>query len=226
MQRRLPLFLVLITGIFGALVFFIPHGAVRAVDETMRNDVLRIIGAFSIVLGIGSILRHHFTKIQRKAEHWPFSWVMIIALVASAIIGLGGGMDPNAQWGLLPGIPRMPTHIGGFNFDIQTLYTNVMVPLTATMFSLLAFFMASAAYRAFRARSFEATLLLAAAFVLMLGAVPLGRTIYHGLPSFAEWILAVPNTAAKRGILFGVNLGMLATSLKIILGIERGWLGG
>jgi hypothetical protein len=163
------------------------------------------------VLGVGSILRHHFLKIARRAEHWTFSWVTIAALFVSAFIGLAGALDPNAQWGILPGIPRMPTTIGGFSFGIQTLYRNVMVPLTATMFSMLAFFMASAAYRAFRARSFEATLLLAAAFILMLGAVPLGRVIYSDLPSFAEWILAVPNTAAKRGIL---------------LGIERGWLGG
>jgi len=38
----------------------------------------------------------------------------------------------------------------------------------------------------------------------MLGSVPLGRMIFHQLPSFAEWILAVPNTAAKRGINFRI----------------------
>ncbi len=219
MKRRLPLLIVLLSGIFAALAFVIPHPTVRSVDEVFRNDVLRIITAFSLVLGIGSILRHHLIKIKRKAEHWPFSWVTVISLFVSAIIGLLGGIDPNR-----PGI--LPTSIGGFSFHIQNLFTNIMVPLGATMFALLAFFMASAAYRAFRARNFEATLLLIAAFVLMIGAVPLTRVIARPLPAFAEWILAVPNTAAKRGIGFGVSLGIFATSLKILLGIERGWLGG
>jgi len=219
MRRRLPLLLVLIMGLFGILAFFVPHPPIPQIDEVMRNDVIRIITALSLVLGVGSIVRHHLIKIQRKAEHWPYSYVTIIALVVSAVIGLFGGIDPKA-----PGI--LPTSIGNFSFHIQTIYVNMMVPLAATMFSLLAFFMASAAYRAFRCRNLEATLLLLAAFILMLGAVPFGRMISRHLPAFAEWILAVPNTASKRGILFGVQLGIFATSLKIILGIERGWLGG
>jgi len=219
MRKRLPLLLVLVTGIFGAVTYFIPHHSIQAVDEIIRNDVMRIIAAFSLVLGVGSILQHHFNKIQHKASNWQYSWITVITLFVSAVIGLFGGIDPTH-----PGI--LPTHIGNFSFHIQTLFVNMMIPLGATMFSLLAFFMASAAYRAFRARNLSATLLLAAAFILMLGSVPLGRMIFHPLPSFAEWILAVPNTAAKRGINFGVQLGILATSLKILLGIERGWLGG
>jgi len=219
MQRRIPLLLVLVAGIFGAVAFFVPHSIIRTADETMRNDVIRILAAFSLVLGLGSIIQHHLTKVQRKAQYWQYSWITLIAFFVVAVVGLFGGIDPNR-----PGL--LPTHIGGFSFHIQTIYSNMMVPLAATMFSLLAFFMASAAYRAFRARNFEATLLLVAAFIMMLGAVPLGRMIHARLPAFAEWILAVPNTASKRGILFGVELGIFATSLKIILGIERGWLGG
>ncbi len=217
MKVRLPLFLVLITGILGALPFIIPHSIAQNFDNEFRNTVIRIIGAFSLVLGVGSIIRHHTYKITHKREHWQYSYVLLISLLISAVIGLFGGIDANG-W--------LPTRIGSFNFDIQTLFTYIEVPLGATMFAMLAFFMASAAYRAFRARTFEATLLLIAAFIMMLGSVPLSNYIFPKLPSFAEWILTVPNTAAKRGMGFGISLGTLATSLKIILGIERGWLGG
>lgn len=106
------------------------------------------------------------------------------------------------------------------------LFDNILVPLDATMFALLAFFMASAAYRTFRARTPEATVLLLVAIIVMLGRVPIGEMITRHMPQISEWFMMVPTVAAKRGILFGVALGSIATSLRIILGIERSHLGG
>ena len=45
------------------------------------------------------------------------------------------------------------------------------------------------------------------------------------MPAIAEWILDIPNTAAKRAITIGIGLGMTATAIKIIFGIERTYMG-
>jgi hypothetical protein len=61
----------------------------------------------------------------------------------------------------------------------------------------------------------------------MLGQVPVGIAMFgEGLADVTQWILDVPNLASKRGIALGVGLGMVATSLRILLGIERTYLGG
>lgn len=107
------------------------------------------------------------------------------------------------------------------------VYNYMLVPLSATTFALLGFYMMTAAYRAMRIKSWEAALLLAAAVLVLLGQIPLpdigGMAVFEKLK---QLIMDYPNTAAKRGILIGVALGGLATGVKIILGIERPYMGG
>lgn len=217
MKRKFPLFLVFIFGIMAIVPYYIPHTTVQNFDNALRNDFLRVVTAFAIILGLVSLIRVHQDKIKRKRENWPYSYVLIISFVVSGAIGLFGGVE---------GELFLPTSIAGLQFDIQTLYLNIIVPLGSTMFALLAFFMASASYRSFRARSLESSLLLTTAFIIMIGVLPIADKISPHLPAFAQWIMDIPNVAAKRGITFGIALGGIATSLKIILGIERSWLGG
>ena len=105
------------------------------------------------------------------------------------------------------------------------LYETVFRPCNATMFALLAFFIVSAAFRAFRARNIDAGLLLGGAILVMLGRVPIGRAISDTLPAIAQWILDVPNNGSRRAIMMGAAIGAIATGLRILLGLERSHLG-
>jgi positive regulator of sigma E activity len=192
-------------GILMIIQFFSPHPISQQFFDTIIKWI-RIISAFALVLGVRSISLRHIETVRRKRSGFVYSLFTLISMAVTALLGLIFGVGAQAP--------------------IRLIFNNILVPLGATMFSILAFYMASAAYRAFRARTFEATLLLIAAFIVMLGMVPIGNLISPHFSAIAEWLLSVPNMAAKRGILFGVALGVIATSLKIILGIERGWLGG
>jgi len=105
------------------------------------------------------------------------------------------------------------------------LYDHVFAPCNATMFALLAFFVVSAAFRAFRMRNVEATLLLGAAIIVMLAAAPIGAWISDDLVDLGQWILDIPNNAGRRAIMMGAAIGAIATSLRIVLGLERSHLG-
>lgn len=129
-------------------------------------------------------------------------------------------------------LPVMDSHWGFFFYTQQGLnnamfvnfFDYIMIPIQTTMFALLAFFIASAAYRAFRARNLLATLLLFAALIVMLRFNPyLPFAAYWAKAS--NWLMNVPNLAAQRAIVIGLGLGSVATSIKVMLGIERGYMG-
>ena len=69
-----------------------------------------------------------------------------------------------------------------------------------------------------------------AALIVMVGRVPVGQALTVGLPeafqipTWANWLLEWPQNAAKRGIAIGAGLGLMATGLRIILGIERSYM--
>jgi hypothetical protein len=117
------------------------------------------------------------------------------------------------------------------------LYEYVLQPITSTMFALLAFYVASAAFRAFRAKNLEATLLLGTAFVILLGRTYAGVLITGWIPpnssfaflrleNLAVYIMKLFNAAGNRAIMIGIALGIASTSLKILLGIDRSHVGG
>jgi hypothetical protein len=221
LKRQLPVILAFIAGIVLWAQYYIPSKASQDMLKVFSTSWAIILTGAALVLGILSAIHYHYSKVKLHRPGYGYSIVTLVTFFCVSFIGL----FPIKY----PGFSASTIQPHGL-FD--WIFNNVFVALDATMFSLLAFFIASAAFRAFRARTPEATALLIAGCIVMIGRVPFGEwlgTLTHGvvdLPVISSWILNIPNAAAQRGIILGVILSQVAISLRIIFGVERTYMGG
>ena len=223
LRREVPIFLAMFVGWFMVGEFFVPKAEVIG-TEVQQFAV--ILTSFAAVLGAANVARINLLRISRRNRDWQYAYLLLAGLAVMIILGtalpvirLIFGVEGDWNVGAL----RWHGVTSGSVFE--RIYDRMYVPLQATMFALLAFYIASAAFRSFRIRTLEASLLAIAAIIVMIGRVPLGNSIWVGIPEVTDWIMLVPQLAAKRAILIGAALGAISTGLKILLGIERNYLG-
>jgi len=214
MRREVPLFITGTVGVVFVVSYFIPAAPFCYLDSKF-SDWFSIVQACAIVLGALNLIVISAKKVVGRKEKWGYPVAIIASFIIVIAAGIGGGRE------------YMTT---GTSFD--WLYRYSYVPLSSTMYAILAFYVASASYRAFRARNVEATMLLVAAFLVMLGRVPIGDVVTSFMPLGArmsdlqQWIMDFPQTAGQRAVMIGIALGLVSTALRVILGIERSHLGG
>ncbi|MEZ5950589.1 MAG: hypothetical protein R3C12_15510 [Planctomycetaceae bacterium] len=227
---------------------------VEALTAAVMNPEVNLRTLGSVLSELGPWIPSQESALQKFRQRLPTIGQRNRTLVAA--LTLGDGQLPRATLDLLLA-PYREEHLwnnevfalyeaahrvkyawsGGYLQDGSPFwwsYEYAFKPLTATMFALLAFYVASAAFRAFRAKNLEAFLLLATAFIILLGRTPTGVWLTSGLPdslsilrieNMTAFILSVINTAGNRAIMIGIALGIVSTSLKILLGVDRSYLG-
>jgi len=203
-RGSLPIWLGVVGGVVVTLaMFFSP----KLLQDTSKYflEWRVILAAFALSLGAGNLLRIHANRVRMKAKSYGYSYVLLVALVGYFLLGV---------------LFKRTNVVYSFIFD------NAYQPLSATVFSMNAFYISTACYRAFRARNLQATVLLIAGIVVMLGKVGIGYAIWPGFAQITDWIMNIPNSAAMRAVNIGAALGVLGVSLRVILGLERGHLGG
>jgi len=214
LKRTIPVYLTALIGIVTILSFFVPHPIIADPAHYLQDWAIVVVASGYLLGGVNVLTVNGAGLLKRQAD-WPYKIVLLVSMIVMMIVGffLSGGthfLDPNT----------------GFSWA----YNNLYVPMQATMFALLAFYIASAAFRAFRIRTLDAGLLAVAALIVMIGRVPVGQFLTKNLPhvlqlpTWAGWLLEWPQNAAKRGIAIGAGLGVMATGLRIILGIERNYM--
>ena len=235
MKRFIPLLVTALGGFTLIVAYFIPPTQNWGETVSIWFDVL---AAIAFVLGGGNLLKVHLKKVSDGGRGWGYSLVVLVAFLATLAVGFGKiGVPPSAQFPTFAWSGHYREMGGPFWF----LYQYAFQPLTATVFAMLAFYIASAAFRAFRAKNLEAILLLGTAFIILLGRTFAGVALtswidpdrwagfryFTGLriENLTVYIMSVFNTAGNRAIMIGIALGIVSTSLKVLLGVDRSYLG-
>lgn len=151
-------------------------------------------------IGLVNLTAVHARSIRRKSRDWDLSVLLLVITYGYLLYGLfAGPTDKTYSW----------------------IFDATAVPLGSTFYSLLAFYIVSAAYRAFRAKTRDAAILLVSAIIVLLGRAPLGEAMYPGFGVWTKWIMDIPNTSSMRAVVFGATLGSFITAIRIFLGFDR-----
>ncbi len=207
MKRELPIFLTGLTGLILIAHYYItiPIPFINRLAEAMPNWGV-IIAAFTLALAAANLIKIHLTRLIRGGGIGRVlpSVVLLAGLFVTAISGIFLGQSSTS-----------------FNF----IFTNMYTPLAAAFYAMTAFHLASASYRAFRARTAQAAVLLVTGVLLMLGRAPIGEAVWAQFPTIANWIMNVGNLAGSRGIMISIAVGVIGVSLRVLVGIDRAHLG-
>jgi hypothetical protein len=223
----------------------IPRNVVERVSFNLEyllpfvSSFTQVLAALLLGLGISSLVRIHFGQLMKKHRDWFFSFTLLSSMVAMAIIGIwdwAQRLGPGAE----EKIAESPYAV---TFVKDLLFDGLLINLDAVMFSIIAFFIFSAAYRAFRIRSVESTILLTVALIVMLslmGAIVSlcdigvdkiasstgldsgGFMDNFRLTTVKAWIQDTLQIPSIRAMDLGLAVGGLAMSLRLWLSIEKG----
>jgi hypothetical protein len=191
--------IVVVTAVIMILDFFFK-------DPIINNSALTlgtlIVPISSLAMGFGALalMRYYAHQIRNKKENWQYNGIGLISLVFILLVGF---LEPDPQ-------PFF-----------SWISTNVFVVLNTAVFSIVSFYMASAAYRTMRIKTIEGTLLVVTAVLVMLGNAPIGGAIWSGIPNLTQWIMDVPSTAGMRGLNIVVALGTFILGLRLLLGRDK-----
>jgi hypothetical protein len=237
MRRYILWIITFAGGLFFLLEFLLPaslpvgRSVVKNPLTPWLGDVVNflvVVSTMAFLLGPINLLRANLATLIRRRKGWVESLTFLVFLVASI---LAMTLKDQAGRDFLAGIPGMNLLAETGRWAMERMYNGLFYGLLTAFFAssmaLLAFYLVSAAHRAFRMSTLEAGLMLGAAAIILLGQVPVGDWLTGGLhesmqfSTWTQWILSVPNTGVQRGVAIGACGGAFAAGMRQWLSLGK-----
>jgi len=200
--RDIAIMITFVLGFFIIFEYFVKWPEVNTMASNI-TQACTVIAGLATIVGVGNLTRIHIRNLTRRGPNYLHSIVLLCAIWIPLVIGI---MYTR----------KTPSYV--------YLYNNVYGPISNAFFAVLAFYILSGAYRAFRARTFDSFILMLAAILVFLGNAPVTGNLWAGFDPLGSWILNVPNTAGYRGVIIGTAIGQTVLAVRVLLGRELGYL--
>jgi hypothetical protein len=198
----------LVTGIVTIVMildYFFVFSQLQNLATQLRTWAL-IIQLMAIGLGAIHLLRGHYRNIQRRSKMWMYSaWFMMVFALAFALSLMKVFQGGQEYW----------LYTWLFKYPYQNLFS--------ALYGMIGFYIFSAAYRAFRARNLDATMLLIAGIFVMLANATIGEVITPWFPIIGNWLKETGQIPGMRTFTIVSAFGLLAYGLRALLGKEKGF---
>lgn len=177
---------------------------------------LQIIGSFAVFIALINLGLFHGKRVVQRHKGGAHSVIFFAFLIAMAAFTLVGKSE------------KMTGTVWQMGYDF--MFEAILRPVGVAVFSMITFYMISAAYRSFRVRSVDAALLMVSACIVMIGQMPIGTWLgsflpdslgFLRLPWLSEKLLTIINACAYRGVLIGLAIGGFSIALRIWLGLDN-----
>jgi len=202
-MRILAALIAIVVGLTVLLGYFLPVSPLLELRQVLVESAV-VLAAVAVLVGVISLVGVHSRKIRTGQKSSSYSFLLIISLVITFLLGLLGTNNPY------------------INIDRNIILDAVIIPAEGTLMALLAITLIYASARLLRRRADAMSFIfLGIAVVILLVSAPLPFGPFPLADEIKWFINEFFAVAGARGILIGVALGALTTGLRVLFGVDR-----
>jgi hypothetical protein len=202
MRRSIPILLATVIGIWMFVDFYLAlPPSLAIIGSTLKGWIGTLVAGGFIVGGVSLTVQYGKVITNREPQTW-YALIVLGAMIVTIISGMPG-LESSYDW----------------------INNNIRDPLELASYAMVLFFITSAAFRSFRARSIDTTLMVVAAFFVFLLNAPASAAISPWLEIPGQWIYDVIVIGVRRATTISTYLGIFYLWLRTTVGFEKRSLG-
>lgn len=195
----LTMAIAIASGLIVLLGYLYPLDTLTQIRVMLTNWAV-ILAAMAVLVGVANLVLVHVEKIRRAEKNSIYGVLLIVSLLFT--FGVGLVLGPNSQF-------------------LRVAIDAIIVPVEASLMAILAVTLIYASIRLLRRRADVMTVIFLVVAVLFLiavmptpiGPIPGDFLLLQFLHMFSD--------GGARGLLIGIALGALLTSLRVLFGLDR-----